>query len=280
MRRGLLFARLAQFDWRSRASRLAARGLLFAGLLGCCAGVGTAPARAESLTVSLSTDQVAITSTYTGSSVVAFGIVERDAQTVARGSGYDVIVTVLGPRQPIVVREKRSFGPIWINRAQQAFLDAPTYLGVFASRPLAEITSDALRRRYGLGVDAVIGAAEPAKARGPQGAPFREALIRLRARDELFAEDERAVAFLTPTVFRAAIPVPATAPPGAYAVDVALLSDGVLLARRQMTFQLVKTGFEESMGELARDRPLAYGGATAALALLLGWLASVTLRRD
>jgi len=45
-------------------------------------------------------------------------------------------------------------------------------------------------------------------------------------------------------------------------------------------FQLVKTGFEESMGELARDRPLAYGGATAALALLLGWLASVTLRRD
>jgi uncharacterized protein (TIGR02186 family) len=252
------------------------RGVLAA----CLFGWSATPAAAESLAVSLSTARVAITSNYTGASVVVFGVVERDAQTVARAGAYEIVVTVRGPRQSLVVREKEPFGPIWVNRAQQAFANVPIYLGVFASRPLAEITSDALRRRYRLGIDGVVNAPEFAGVKGAQDDPFREALIRLRAKEELFVEDEQAVAFLTPNLFRAPISVPATAPPGPYEVDIALLSDSVLLARAQTSFQLVKIGFEERMGELARDRPVVYGGVTAALALLFGWLASVIFRRD
>jgi uncharacterized protein (TIGR02186 family) len=253
------------------------RGALLACLL---LGWGAAPAAAESLTASLSTARVAITSNYTGSSIVVFGVIERDAQTVARAGAYDIIVTVRGPRQSLVVRVKEPFGPIWINRAQQTFANVPTYIGVFASRALAEITSDALRRRYRLGVDAIVSAPEFAGVKGAQDNSFREALIRLRAREDLFVEDDKAVAFLTPNLFRAPISVPATAPPGAYEVDVALLSDSVLLARAQTGFQLVKIGFEERMGELARDRPVIYGGVTAAAALMFGWLASIVFRRD
>ena len=137
-----------------------------------------------------------------------------------------------------------------------------------------------MRRRYGLGIDAIVSAPAFAGVKGAQDNAFREALIRLRAREDLFVEEEQAVDFLTPNLFRALIPVPATAPPGAYEVDIALLSDSVLLARTQTRFQLVKIGFEERMGELARFWPVAYGGVTAAVALFFGWFASVVFRRD
>ena len=81
-------------------------------MLACMLGFGAAPAAAESLTASLSTARVAITSNYTGSSIVVFGVIERDAQTVARAGAYDIIVTVRGPRQSLVVRVKEPIGPI------------------------------------------------------------------------------------------------------------------------------------------------------------------------
>ena len=75
--------------------------------------------------------------------------------------------------------------------------------------------------------------------------------------------------FLTPDIFRAGIPLPATAPPGNYDVEVALFADTVILARTQTHFEMVKTGFEQQVGEVARDWSLLYGVATAAARPLL-----------
>ena len=107
-----------------------------------------------------------------------------------------------------------------------------------------------------------------------------EALARLKAQEGLYLQDERGVTFLTPDIFRASISLPATAPPGNYEVDVTLFADTVILARTQTHFELVKTGFEEQVGVIARDWSLAYGLATAAIALFCGWLASAIFRRD
>jgi hypothetical protein len=54
----------------------------------------------------------------------------------------------------------------------------------------------------------------------------------------------------------------------------------VLLARTQTHFELLKTGFEQQVGDLARDWSILYGGATGLFALLFGWIASVIFRRD
>ena len=78
-----------------------------------------------------------INSNYTGTSVAVFGAIERDAQTVSRAAPYDIVVTVRGPRQSLVVREKEPLGPVWINQEQQKFPDAPAFLGVFSSRPIS-----------------------------------------------------------------------------------------------------------------------------------------------
>jgi hypothetical protein len=61
---------------------------------------------------------------------------------------------------------------------------------------------------------------------------------------------------------------------------VALFAETVILARTSTSFELVKTGFEQQVGDIARDWSATYGVATAGLALLFGWLASVIFRRD
>lgn len=241
--------------------------------------LGAAPVAAEQLVTSLSSSRVAIGSNYTGSSVILFGAIERDAQTVARG-GYDVVVTVRGPRQALVVREKEPVGPVWLNRDQQKFPDAPAYLGVFSSRPLPQFTSGPMRARLRVGIDAVVGAPDFTLDRGGRDAPFREALVRLKRQERMYLEAEDGVEFLGPSLFRAAVPLPATAPPGQYRVEVALFADGSMLARSEAAFDLVKIGFEQHVGELARDRSALYGVATAAMALFFGWIATVVFRRD
>jgi len=242
--------------------------------------LGLAPARAETLITSLSNHRVLINSNYTGTSIAIFGAIERDAQTVARATAYDAVVTVRGPSQFIVVREKEPLGPVWINQEQQKFPTAPSYLSVLTSRPIGEITSQQLRQRQKIGLRAIIDAPDFTLIREGADRPFRDALYRLKAEEGLYLEDERGVTFLTPDIFRASIPLPATAPPGNYDVEVTLLADTVILARSLTHFELVKSGFEQQVGEVARDWSLFYGLGTAVLGVFFGWAANVIFRRD
>lgn len=242
--------------------------------------LAAAQARAESLLVSLSVSRVAVNSTYTGSSIVVFGSVERDSQTVARSGPYDIVVTVRGPRQSLTVREKERLGPIWLNRAQQKFVEVPAFLAVLSSRPLTEVAVERSRQRLKIGLDAIVASSDLAfLSERPEDA-FRAALLRLRSRQKLFIEDEGGVRLLSPTLFRATVPLPATAPVGRYDVEVSLFSGGAALAREEARFELVKTGFERRMAVFARDWSWAYGLAAIGAALLFGWLASVIFRRD
>jgi uncharacterized protein (TIGR02186 family) len=81
-------------------------------------------------------------------------------------------------------------------------------------------------------------------------------------------------------VFRAAIPLPSDAPTGSYAIDVKLFADGALIASTSSALEIIKVGFEQYVADAARDYGLLYGLATALLALLTGWIASVMFRRD
>ncbi|MCC5977473.1 MAG: TIGR02186 family protein [Salinarimonas sp.] len=248
--------------------------------------LATGTARAEGLVISLSNHQVMITSNFTGSQVTLFGAVQRDEQTIARTTGYDVAVVVRGPRfNEVTIRRKERLGPIWINRTQETFEDVPRYLAILSSRPLDDLTSEIMRDRLRLGLDPRIAMQMPpeeadALQEAQQDPDYAEALVRLRMQDGQYFEIGRGVTFITPMIFRAAIPLPAGAPPGNYEVETLLFADGVLLARDITNFELVKTGFEQRVAEWAETRAAAYGFITVFLAMFFGWLASVIFRRD
>jgi uncharacterized protein (TIGR02186 family) len=241
-------------------------------------------AAAERLVTSLSDYRVSIASTFTGAELILFGIVERDAATVPRRGGYDIVVTVAGPRQTMVTwRKERVFG-IWVNADSRTFVKAPSYLAVLANRPIEEIAPQEVRRRLQLGLartllPQLIGDDVADVVRDD---PFRQAFLRLRAERGLYVEKPNGVTFLDPasTFFRTAIPLPAEAPIGSYEVEVKLFADGTLLARGPSAFELYKVGFEQFVANAAHHHGLLYGFGTASLALMVGWLASVVFRRD
>src|SRR5207249_1302883 len=122
----------------------------FAALLAALAMA--APAHAERLVVSLSAHRVLINSSFTGAEPVLFGAVERDAVSVPRRSGYDAVVTVTGPRQDVVTRQKERVVGIWVNARSRTFFEVPAYLAVLSNRSLAAIASADTLQRLQIGV--------------------------------------------------------------------------------------------------------------------------------
>jgi uncharacterized protein (TIGR02186 family) len=241
-----------------------------------------APAQAERLVTTLSTSRVLVYSNFTGADVVLFGSVERDAQTVARRGGYDIVVTVTGPRENILTfRKERVFG-IWVNAESRTFVKAPSYLTVLSNRTITDIADINTLRRTQTGLARILLPQEIAGdiADSIRDDPFRQAFLRLKIERNLYRETQNGVTFLTPALYRAAIPIPDNAPTGNYDVDVKLFADGALLARQQTALEIVKVGFEQFVANAARDYGLLFGLATALMALLTGWLASVVFRKD
>jgi uncharacterized protein (TIGR02186 family) len=239
------------------------------------------PARAERLIVSVSNHRVTVTPNYSGEELVLFGSVEKDASTPPNRS-YDLVVTVSGPRADMVTRRKeRKFG-IWINTDSRQFLQVPTYLAIFSNRPIDAIASPEVQRRQQLGINNVVLTQRVGTdyADVVPNDPFRSAFVRLRAQHGLYRESSSAVTFLTPTLFRTGIPLPAEVPIGTYTVEIKLFADGQLVTRTDTAFEIVKVGFEQFVATTSRQNGFVYGLATVAMALMTGWMASIVFRKD
>ncbi len=241
-----------------------------------------APAAGERLVASLSNHRVMVTSNFTGEELVLFGGIEQDAASRPRRTGYDVVITVAGPRQTVITFRKERMVGIWVNADSRVFEDAPSYLAVLSNRPLDAIASNETLRRLQLGLDNIPlpqRASIKIAAAGSDD-PFRLAFIRIKRDHGLYREVSNGVTFLAPTLFRASIPLPAEVQVGTYMVDVRLIADGAQVARAPAPFEVYKFGFEQIVTTAARDHGVLYGLATAMMALATGWFASVVFRRD
>lgn len=249
---------------------------VLAGILGMAA-----PAAAERLISSLSNHRVMVTSNFTGDEVVLFGGIEQDANSRPRRGGYDIVITVTGPRQTLVTFRKSRVLGIWVNTESRTFENAPAYLAVLANRPLDDIASPETLQRLQLGLDNFPLPEVPSPpADASSDDQFRTAFLKLKTEVRLYREVTNGVTFLTPALFRASIPLPATVPVGNYDVDVRLFVDGVAIARTQSALEVYKAGFEQIITNAARNHGLLYGIATAMMALATGWFASIVFRRD
>jgi len=242
----------------------------------------TVCARAESLIVSVSNHRVTITPNYAGEELVLFGSIEKDARTPPDRTIYDVVVTVSGPRADMVTRRKERTLGIWVNRASREFINVPTYLGIFANKSLDAIAAPDVLRRQQIGLANISLTQQISGDYADVTAtdPFRSAFVRLREDKGLYRESTNAVTFLTPTLFRTGIPLPAEVAIGTYDVDIKLFSKGTLITKTDSAFEIVKVGFEQFVASAANQHGLLYGLVTAMMALATGWLASIIFRRE
>jgi uncharacterized protein (TIGR02186 family) len=242
------------------------------------------PAAAERLVTSISRHQVMVNSNFTGTSIVLFGTVEpvSAAATRRRNAGYDIVVTVTGPRQTVVTRRKERVVGIWTNVASRTFVDVPSYLAVFANQPFDKIANAETLRRQQIGIDNTLLPQQIGPDRGDPGPndPFRANFVRLKTEHKLYVQTTNGVTLLTPTVFRAEVPLPAETMIGNYDVEVEVFADGAQVARGTSAFEIIKVGFEQFVANASRDHGVLYGLATAMMAIMTGWFASVVFRRD
>ena len=240
------------------------------------------PAAAERLVISISRHQVMVNSSFTGAQIVLFGTVEPDSPTARLRPPYDLVVTMLGPRETVVTRRKERMLGIWANVASRTFVSVPSYLGILANRPFAEIANAETLRRLQIGLDYILLPQQIGSdiADVVRDDPLRVNFIRLKQEHALYLERTNGVTFLTPTVFRAEIPLPAQAPFGNYDVRVKVFAGGNMLIQANSAFEVVKVGFEQFVATAARDSGILYGIAAVMMAMFTGWFASVVFRKD
>jgi uncharacterized protein (TIGR02186 family) len=247
------------------------RPVLVVGAIFACLVVQTA--RAEQLVLIPSTTKVLITPNYVGASVALFGSVQ--SATLQEDADYDVVITVTGPLQTFIARRKSRILGIWANAESRTFPNVPSYLEVLTNRSLESIAAPAELMRHRIGMEQAI----PAVSAG-RDAPFRAALIRLESESGEYAERAGAITFFSPTVFRTEVALPSNAQVGTYNIDGKLFSRGDLVAQTQSAFTVAKTGLVQFIATAARDHGLLYGLTVTAMALAMGWIASVVFQRE
>lgn len=237
-----------------------------------CALCALPAAASEDLVSGLSQDTVEITSNYTGTDITVFGAIEHPED----GGTNDVVVVVRGPDANMTVRKKDRVVGIWLNRDQATLQSMPSFYYLASTRPLAAIAARYTLQRYGIGLANLV----PAKFvshHDPE--PFRQALIRHKELDGLYGEMPTGVEFLSPTLFRVHVPVPATVSRGQYNAEVYLFRDGNVISAQSTPLFIDQTGLERRLNIFAHTSPLSYGLSAVLMAMFLGWLSSVLFRR-
>jgi uncharacterized protein (TIGR02186 family) len=233
----------------------------------------TLPGRAdENLVSGVSQDLIQITSNYTGSDIVVFGNVEGQQQP----AGRDIIVVVRGPDTTLTVRRRDRVAGVWINHDAANLSGMPAYYYLASTRPLAQIAPATTLARYGIGVYSL----QPDQVHAHhEVAPFRQAGLRLMQEQGLYREAPGGVEFLSETLFRTHVPVPAGVQRGAYDVEVFLTRNGQIESAQSTPLFIDQTGLERRLYNWAHDQPFGYGLAAVVMALMMGWISSFLLRR-
>jgi len=236
--------------------------------------------QAQEIQIGLSDDTVAISSSFDGTDLIVFGAIEGADQQKLKAGNYDVAVVLLGPLEPVIVRRKeRKFG-VWVNGKSVRFDRIPSSYSVATSKPLDKIVSAQEASVLQIGLDHLKISAMVEDSNGPDAKVFRDSLKRIKTNKALFVEDMGGVEFLSPALFKARVPLPASVPIGEHRARAFLFSDGKMVSAKSVTFQVRKIGFEQFTYELAHSNGLLYGIIAVLIAISTGWLANVIFQKD
>lgn len=247
-----------------------------AGLAGMAAAQDAPEVRPEErIVLGLSSDRVAITATFDGSSILVFGAVRRDAPP-PEGAPLEVAVAVSGPLRPLTVRRAERVGGIWINRGAAEVDAAPSFYAIATTSPFREVLSDTEDLRFGVSIPRAIRAVGTGVE---DRQDYLDALIRIRTRAGTYRLVEGGVDLEEDTLFRARIDLPANLVEGDYEVRIFLARGGRVVDSYDTEIAVRKVGIERWLYALSVDRPFAYGILALAVAVGAGWGAQLALGR-
>ena len=121
---------------------------------------------------------------------------------------------------------------MWVNREAERFQNVPSFYAVASTADIWEVAQRNVLDELGIGLNhvnlAVSGVSNVALSDRDD---FRKAFIRLRQEMGLYSERAASIEFLTDTMFRTTIPLPANIPVGDYTVKSYLFNQGELVSK-------------------------------------------------
>ncbi len=229
----------------------------------------------ERVIAGLSQNRIAITAGFEGSEIFVYGAVARTAP--ARDAALGLVVRVVGPAEPVVVRRKDRVAGVWANVEQARIDSAPSYYAVASTGPFHQTISHTADLRYGVSLERAlrfVGSASSSEAR--EG--FLDAVVRLRLRNGLYVRQPGGVAMVDDTLFRASFTLPANIVEGAYTASVFLTHDREVVDVFETRIDVRKAGMERQIYDLARNNPALYALLSIVVAVLAGLAASEAFR--
>lgn len=231
------------------------------------------PGRAEEVVAGLSQNRIAITTSFSGSDILVFGAVKRDAP--APEGPLQVIVTLQGPPVAATVWRKDRVAGIWVNTDSVEVDHAPSFYAVAATAPLREILSETEDLRHAVSIPRAIRAV----GTGVEDAGvFTDALIRIRSEEGAYVVEEDGVEIAEQTLFRARFLMPANLTEGVYRTRILLTRGGTVVDSHETMVDVRKVGLERWLFALSQEQPLIYGLLSLVLAVTAGWAASAAFR--
>ena len=229
-----------------------------------------AAAASEPLAADLSNHVVAITTGFTGTSLVLFG---------SREEPGDIVIVVRGPAVRMALRRRHHVLGFWINTESATFDGAPAFYATISNRPLAQIASAPILTLHQIGIENLRPHVHSPRDLGPgRAADYRAALVRRQQRARRYLDQVGTIAFIGDHLFRTTVAFPANVPVGKYSVEIFLFRDGALVAGQTVPLTVTEAGVDSSVSQFAQDEALIYGMIAVAATAMAGWLASLPFR--
>ncbi len=168
----------------------------------------------ETIEIGLSTETVAITSNFGGTDLTIFGALDNADPAIQRQGRYDIIVVLQGPSRDLVVRKKDRYLGVWINADSETFMGVPLSYSLASTRNLQDIADEQIYRQLSVGVRNFYLAPEYPGSLSGNIATFGNELREIKIRQGLYSQRIGGVEFISRTLFRATLSLPANVPVG------------------------------------------------------------------
>lgn len=242
--------------------------------------VNASEGMARQLVADLSSDEVSITTDFTGQNLLLFGAVSNVPATSDIDKSSDIIVILTGPTLPVASRMKERVSGIWINTQTVQWKNAPSFYHILSSRPLAQILSDEKLQALQIGYKNLNLKSKNQTDEIENLDIWQDSLARNMTAQNLWQVDENAVSIIRNALFRAPVSLPANITPGDYEVRILDVRNGQLIAEDSREITVQKAGLGAFIYQLAHEYSVFYGIFAVAFAIAAGWVASVAFRRN
>ena len=205
---------------------------------------------------------------FTGTELLLFGAV-LDPRGRA-GQGYDIVVVLKGPTEPIRLREKERFAGVWVNAQSNDFRSVPSYFAVASSRPIEQIVDEKTAAIYEFGTRYI--QLSPSGNINPEdNRRFARGLVDLKQRQGLYKEDMDGVQITQDVLYQARISLPSNVTTGTYTAETFAVTEGRVIAAAETDVEVRKVGLEREVENFSQNFGLLYGALAVMLSVLMGW---------